>query len=48
MRLFEKISVALNLDSIKNRKWTIIACSALNKDGLNEGLDWIISNVNTA
>ena len=32
----------LDLDNITDRNWTIIACSALTKQGLSSGLDWLI------
>ena len=38
----EEIIDILGLDNINDRKWTIIACSALTKQGLAAGLDWII------
>ena len=38
----DEILSELNLDKINDRNWTIIACSALTKEGINEGLDWII------
>lgn len=41
-----EISEHLNLESIKDRKWTIISSSAKTREGLTEGLDWIVDNVN--
>ena len=38
----DEIIDILGLDNIDDRKWTIIACSALTKLGLATGLDWII------
>ena len=38
----EEIIDILGLDNISDRKWTIIACSALTKQGLGMGLDWLI------
>ena len=38
----EEILEQLDLDNISDRNWTIIACSALTKQGLSSGLDWII------
>ncbi len=45
MRFANQIVDILKLDSIKDRKWMIVACSAVTKEGLSEGLDWIIENV---
>lgn len=39
-----EVSKALNLVDLKDRSWSIMACSAIRGDGLNEGLDWL-SNV---
>ena len=41
----EEIMEQLNLTDIVNRKWTIVACSALTKVGINEGLEWIEKNM---
>uniref|UniRef100_A0A7S1AUY8 ADP-ribosylation factor-like protein 3 n=1 Tax=Noctiluca scintillans TaxID=2966 RepID=A0A7S1AUY8_NOCSC len=41
----EDIKNQLDLDSIKERTWTIQACSAKDADGLQEGMEWIISVV---
>ena len=38
----EEILEHLGLDEIMDRKWTIIASSALTKQGLSTGLNWII------
>ena len=38
----EEILEQLGLDEIMDRKWTIIASSALTKHGLSTGLKWII------
>ncbi|OZJ06746.1 hypothetical protein BZG36_00289 [Bifiguratus adelaidae] len=40
-----QISDALALTSLKDRQWHIQACSALNGDGLFEGLDWIVAQI---
>jgi ADP-ribosylation factor-like protein 1 len=36
-----EIAAQLGLDSIVDKKWTIIATSALRGDGLKEGFTWI-------
>ena len=52
----EEIEELLNLDMINDRAWTIVACSAKDKDGiynissyvhlgLKEGIEWLMQNV---
>jgi len=41
-----EIASELNLDSIKSRNWHIQACSAKNGTGLQEGMEWIVEQVN--
>jgi len=41
----EEIADMLKLETIKDRTWTIQACSAKGGDGLQEGMEWLISNV---
>lgn len=36
-----QVSQALKLVEMKDRSWSIMACSAIRGDGLNEGLDWL-------
>jgi ADP-ribosylation factor-like protein 1 len=36
-----EVSKQLNLVDMKDRSWSIMACSAIRGDGLNEGLDWL-------
>ena len=38
----EEIMEQLGLEDICDRKWTIIACSALTKQGISSGLNWLI------
>ena len=38
----DEILEELDLDKVVDRNWTIIACSALTKQGLAQGLDWLI------
>lgn len=33
---------ALSLTDLKDRSWSIVACSALKGEGLSEGLDWLM------
>jgi len=41
----EELGESLQLDSIKDRTWTIQACSAKSGDGLQDGMEWLISQV---
>ncbi|CAG8007213.1 unnamed protein product [Penicillium salamii] len=34
----------LDLDSIKTHKWTILPCSAMTGNNLNEGLEWVVQD----
>lgn len=34
----------LNMEEINSRKWTITACSAKTKEGLDDGLIWLVEN----
>ena len=36
-----QISDGLDLTSLRDRQWHIVACSALTGKGLEEGLDWL-------
>jgi ADP-ribosylation factor-like protein 1 len=38
-----EVSKALDLVGLKDRSWSIMACSAIRGDGLNEGLDWLVN-----
>ena len=38
----DEIMEQLGLEEIDDRNWTIIACSALTKQGLSTGLNWLI------
>ena len=41
----EEIMNELNLTNIIDRKWTIVASSAITKVGLNDGLEWLEKNL---
>jgi len=41
----EEVMDALNLNDIKDRRWTIVACSATTKMGLQDGLEWLGLNI---
>ncbi|KAK5169816.1 Arf GTPase arl1 [Saxophila tyrrhenica] len=36
------ISEALRLGDLKDRNWSIMACSAIDGRGVNEGMDWLV------
>lgn len=36
------ITQALNLQSLKDRSWSIFACSAVTGEGVKEGMDWLV------
>ena len=42
----DEIIDSLNLSRITDRKWTIVACSALTKMGITCGLNWLSKIVN--
>ncbi|KAI9763484.1 MAG: Arf GTPase arl1 [Geoglossum simile] len=39
------ISEALKLGELKDRNWSIVACSAVDGQGINEGMDWLVNTV---
>lgn len=36
------ISEALRLGELRDRNWSIVACSAVDGKGINEGMDWLV------
>ena len=44
------ISEALQLGELRDRNWSIVACSAVDGRGISEGMDWLVvsSSVNVA
>merc|ERR1712113_1215322 len=42
----DEISGALGLSEIKDRTWTIQACSAKDGNGLQEGMEWLVAQCN--
>lgn len=40
----QHIAQVLALESIGNRHWRIVPCSAVNGDGLHEGFDWVVQD----
>lgn len=41
-----EIAGAMDLHSIRDRTWNIQACSAKDGTGLDEGMEWLVSNMN--
>ncbi len=41
----EEIMQTLTLMEIKDRTWTIQACSAVTKEGLQEGMEWLVKTI---
>jgi ADP-ribosylation factor-like protein 1 len=37
-----EISEALRLGELKDRNWSIVACSAVDGRGVDEGMDWLV------
>lgn len=37
-----EISEALRLGELRDRNWTIMACSAIDGKGIHEGMDWMV------
>ena len=40
-----EISEALRLGELKDRNWSIMACSAIDGRGVNEGMDWLVVSI---
>lgn len=40
-----EISEALKLGELRDRNWSIVACSAIDGKGINEGMDWLVVRV---
>jgi ADP-ribosylation factor-like protein 3 len=41
----DEIIETLKLSMIKDRKWSIVACSAKTSEGLQEGLEWLVNQL---
>ena len=41
-----EIMETLELETIVDRTWNIQACSAVSQQGLNEGMRWLINEIN--
>ena len=42
----DEVMETLQLGNIQDREYNIVACSAISKDGLQEGMDWVIETIN--
>lgn len=42
-----EISSELGLDKIRDRVWSILPCSAKTGEGLQEGMEWMVEQINT-
>lgn len=40
-----EISEALKLGELRDRNWSIVACSAIDGKGINEGMDWLVVSI---
>ncbi|KAI7197059.1 hypothetical protein KC352_g15168, partial [Hortaea werneckii] len=40
-----EISESLRLAELKDRNWSIMACSAIDGSGVSEGMDWLVQTV---
>jgi ADP-ribosylation factor-like protein 1 len=43
-----EISEALRLGELKDRNWSIVACSAVDGRGVDEGMDWLVVSTKEA
>ncbi|KAI1690444.1 ADP-ribosylation factor family domain-containing protein [Ditylenchus destructor] len=41
----DELTEKLSLETLRNRKWHIQAASAISGDGLNEGIDWLLTQI---
>lgn len=41
----QEIAEKLMLDGVKDRKLSIFACSAITKEGIQEGMEWLVANM---
>ena len=40
-----EISEALQLGELRDRNWSIVACSAVDGRGVDEGMDWLVVSI---
>lgn len=43
-----EISEALKLGELRDRNWSIVACSAIDGKGIEEGMDWLVVSLLSA
>jgi ADP-ribosylation factor-like protein 3 len=43
-----EISTELNLNELRERTWQILPCSAKTGEGLQEGMEWLVEQINTS
>jgi ADP-ribosylation factor-like protein 3 len=41
-----EITTELGLNELRERTWQILPCSAKTGDGLQEGMEWIVEQIN--
>lgn len=41
------ISEELGLDKLRDRTWQILPCSAKSGDGLQDGMEWLVEQINS-
>jgi len=41
----DEITSTLRLGDLKDRSWTIVPCSAIRGDGLEQGMDWLVEKI---
>lgn len=44
-RSTREMSEALNLGELRDRRWKINACSAINGAGVTDGIDWLVVSI---
>lgn len=43
-----EITTELGLNELRDRTWQILPCSAKTGEGLQEGMEWLVEQVNSA
>eukprot|EP01041_Mallomonas_annulata_P001826 gene1826-3537_t len=42
-----EITAALDMDGLRDRTWHILPCSAKSGEGLQEGMEWVVEQINS-